>query len=73
MDIEGNLEAFNSLKEFLGLNSSEEKALLGLLELAKEEVEKSETIVKEYLEGIRKRKLGKNPGLSSRNRGKTSK
>jgi|BioPla2DNA2_1021312.scaffolds.fasta_scaffold01798_2 flagellar hook-length control protein FliK len=51
MDIEGNLEAFNSLKEFLGLNSSEEKALLGIIGLAKEEVEKSETIVKEYLEG----------------------
>ncbi|NLI57835.1 MAG: hypothetical protein GX387_04850, partial [Clostridium sp.] len=36
MDIEGNLEAFNSLKEFLGLNSSEEKALLGIIGLAKE-------------------------------------
>jgi len=50
MDIEGNLEAFNGLKEFLGLSLSEEKTLLKVIELVKEEVQKSEAFIKEDLE-----------------------
>lgn len=50
MNIEQNLEAFDDLKEFLALDEKEEKALLKVIELVKEEVEKSEVIGKGHLD-----------------------
>lgn len=44
MNIEDNKEAFNSLKEFLGLGFEEEKTLLKAIWLANEEVENTESV-----------------------------
>ncbi|PQQ67864.1 flagellar hook-length control protein FliK [Acetivibrio saccincola] len=50
LNFDENLESFNSLKEFLGLDLSEEKALLKLIGMAKEEAGEQGVFITENLE-----------------------